>query len=146
MMTKEAPEEIRRAPVLDGVHLAIVGTRVLEHPGDVERAAQAIDRIIGRLVPARIVTGGADGVDTIAEVVAALTGYSSARGTLIVIRPGAKSWLGSGGYLIRNREIVTQCTHLLRVSCSGSDTGGSIWTANEARKRGRVVMEEKACP
>ena len=145
-MTKEAPEEIRRAPVLDGIHLAIVGTRVLEHPGDVERATLCIDRMIGDLVPARILTGGADGVDTIAEAVATLSGYSSARGTLVVLRPSSPSWLGSGGYLARNREIVTHCTHLLRISCEGSETGGSLWTAREARKRGRVVMEEKACP
>lgn len=130
----------------NGIVLAVVGTRVLACDGDPERVAARIHRAITRLRPDRVVSGGADGVDSIAEQVATAMGYSEAAGTLVVLRPTVKRFHGTGGYGERDERIARECTHLLRLACRHATTYGSGWTADHAERLNRTVVRELICP
>lgn len=127
------------------IKLAIVGTRLLECPNDELRARQRIEQAIHRLKPAVIISGGAKGVDTIAEQVALSLGYSEAEGTLVIHRPKVKRFHGPGGYRERDLLIATECTHLLRLSCKEATTYGSGFTADEAERQGKPVVRWQVC-
>ncbi len=129
---------------MNDVTLAIVGTRVLAHPGDVGRAVRHMEEAIRDLNPKCIITGGAQGIDLIAEAVAATFNYTI-DDDLIVLKPAAQKWAAEGGYRERNIAIVDTCTHLLWLSCTSSSTYGSGWTAQQARKAGRQVTEITVC-
>jgi len=125
--------------------LAIVGTRVLGCPGDVVRAIVRIYAAIDRLEPAVIVSGGADGVDTLAEQCAIERGYTEANGRLVIFRPTVKRFHGPGGYRERDEKIARHCTHLLRLYCRRSTTYGSGWTADRAEELGAIVVRHLVC-
>lgn len=126
--------------------LAIVGTRVLACDGDRQRVAARVKAAVEKLRPAVIISGGAKGVDEIAETVTRLMGYDEADGTLIIHRPTTRKFHGPGGYRERDAQIAQDCTHLLRLACRQATTYGSGWTADEANRLGRVVVRALMCP
>lgn len=129
-----------------GIKLAIVGSVRFTHPGDWERSQQVIRRSIHRLRPKQVISGGAEGIDTIAAAIAAGEfGYSEDDGTLRVFRPKVQRWDGEGGFKERNLWIAVACTHLLRVYCSSSRTYGSGWTADQAEHLGKSVRRYYPC-
>jgi hypothetical protein len=128
------------------VRLAIVGTRVLACPGDLDRVRARVAVAIRRLQPAVVISGGADGVDKAGQDVAEGMGYSEAAGTLIVFRPRAGRFHGPGGYRERDEQIAQACTHLLRAGCQAAVTYGSGWTADRAEQLGKVVVRWQPCP
>jgi len=92
-----------------------------------------------------VISGGADGVDSIAAQAAATYGYTEADGSLVVHRPAKKRFHGAGGYRERDGLIAADCTHLLRLSCMQATTYGSGWTANEAERLGKIVVRAQVC-
>ncbi len=126
--------------------LAVVGTRVLACRGDAARAGLRIRRAIHALQPACVVSGGAKGVDAIAEAIAIDLGYSEDAGTLVVHRPTVRRFHGPGGYRERDAMIARDCTHLLRIACIKATTYGSGWTADWAQQLGRIVVRDSPCP
>lgn len=125
--------------------LAIVGTRVLACDGDVGRVAERVQRAIEKLRPAVIISGGAFGVDLLAEVVAKAAGYREDAGTLLIFRPTVRRFRGPGGYRERDLRIAAECTRLLRLSCRQAKTYGSGWTADQAERMGKIVIREQVC-
>lgn len=138
---------------MTAVRLAIVGTRVLVCNGEQRRALCRIRYAITALRPDMVISGGAEGIDTLAEDVARTLGYTRVEaidetyrlGQLVSYQPTEHQWHGPGGYKERNRRIATDCTHLLRIACVQSTTGGSAWTAGEARALGRHVRSVSVC-
>lgn len=120
------------------IRLALVGSTCLEGDRDAERAVlEAISEWRKRDSGLVIVSGGAAGVDTIAEKIATHLGIPTT-----IHRPRGQRWGGDHGYQARNRLIADTCTHLLRVYCVGSETWGSGWTQREARKLGRIIVPQ----
>lgn len=126
------------------IRLAIIGTQVLYCPGDVLRAGERIEWSLRKLQPGIVISGGAPGVDTIAEEVAREEGYSEEAGTLRILRPKVERW-HPDGYRDRNTRIAMECTHLLRVFCAYSTTYGSGWTYDLAERLGRQVVRHRVC-
>lgn len=133
------------AAAAPSVRLAIIGTRVLKCPDDISNAGHRALSAISRLRPAVVISGGAEGVDTVAEFIARAMGYSESSGTLIIHRPAARRFHGVGGYRERDALIAADCTHLLRLSCRQATTYGSGWTADEAERLGRIVVRMQVC-
>ena len=127
------------------VRLAIVGTRVLACPGDRGRAKARTMAAIKRLSPAIVISGGADGTDTLAEEAATELGYSESDGTLRIFRPRIRRFHGDGGYRWRDEQIAQACTHLLRIACYQATTYGSGWTADRAEAFGALVVRHEVC-
>jgi hypothetical protein len=111
----------------------IVGSRELLHPGDMIRAQEIIEARLAYGThgprPDAIVTGGAAGVDMLAEDIADALGIVT-----IIHRPARKVWKGPGGFEERNRKIVADATRLLCIRCTLSTTYGSGWTADLAEQ------------
>lgn len=128
------------------IRLAIVGTRVLAHPQDRARAARSIEYSILVLRPDVIISGGAAGIDRIAELTAPDFGFTEENGKLIVHRPTVKRFHGPGGFRERDGVIAADCTHLLRIACRTATTYGSGWTADQAKRLGKTVADYCPCP
>ena len=114
--------------------LAIVGsTRLSDHQ---EEAAR---RIIGREIEARepsaIVSGGADGVDTLAENMGRQYGLP-----VIVCKPALQRW---EQFKVRNLLIAELCDELVRVVKKDSKTYGSGCTRDRAQEMGKPTEEYK---
>jgi hypothetical protein len=133
------------ADVRPEVRLAIVGTRVLTHRGDRERAKARATAAIVKLSPDVVISGGADGSDKIGEEAAAELGYSEDDETLVIFRPRVRRLHGPGGFRERDEQIAQACTHLLRIFCWRATTYGSGWTADRAEELGAVVVDYDAC-
>lgn len=127
------------------VRLAVVGTRVLACSGDIGLVAGRVRVAIHRLRPSVFISGGAEGVDVLAQTVALAFGYEEGTGSMIIYRPTVRRFHGPGGYRERDGLIAADCTHLLRLSCRHATTYGSGWTADEAERLGRVVVREQVC-
>lgn len=122
------------------VILAIVGSVNFTHDGDTTAAVKRVRYAIDRLAPDRIVSGGADGMDTIAARIG--------RELDIDVKeylPKVRCWAGPGGFKERNIKIAENCTHLLRIYCLSSRTYGSGWTADLAEQLGRQVQRYSPC-
>lgn len=125
--------------------LAIVGTRVLDCPGDRDRAKDRAAAAIRKLAPGVVISGGAPGSDTLAAQAAVELGYSEADGTLLIFRPRVHRFRGEGGFRDRDEKIAQACTHLLRMYCQHAVTYGSGWTADRAAGLGAVVVRYDVC-
>lgn len=122
--------------------LAIVGSTRFADPTAWDRADWFIRQAIERLRPDKIVSGGAEGIDTRAREIAAEYGYTIDNGGFLEFLPEHRRWKPDG-FEARNLQIATVCTHLLRVSCRASKTYGSGWTADQAEGMGRVVERRR---
>ena len=104
--------------------LAIVGSRTLDGNAN---ARIAIASVIEQYRPSVVVSGGAVGIDTMAEKMARALGVD----TLIML-PTVQKWDGLGGYKERNARIVESCDRLVCIFDPDSETRGSGWTPDLA--------------
>jgi len=112
------------------VRLAIVGNTILVGS---KEAWIAVQDTIKRLKPSCVISGGATGVDTMAEVAAKQLGVK-----FEAYLPEQEHW---HFYKKRNVLIATDCEHLVRVFTKRAKTYGSGWTADYARKLGKTVED-----
>ncbi len=118
--------------------LAIVGSQELS----VDQAANAywlIDCIIRSESPRVIISGGAVGVDTLAE-------NAAIRGRILrgILLPKIRRWEdhedGRIGFKSRNMQIALACDELVSIRNRSTKSYGSGWTADYAEKElGKVV-------
>ena len=114
------------------MHLAIVGSR--EFTDYAVFSAQVDEYIAVNGSPASIVSGGARGVDTMAER------YAKEHGIATSIKPA--QWRVNGVYdrragFRRNSEIVAECTHAIAFPWVGS--GGTQDTIRKLQLAGKPV-------
>lgn len=113
--------------------LAIVGSEILDgHPEAQRRIVEAFDRY----QPTTLVSGGAAGIDTMAEDEAKRRGIACE-----IYRPRVRAWALAGGFRDRNQQIADACEALVRIVASTSKTYGSGWTRDQAAKQGKPTEE-----
>lgn len=111
--------------------LAIVGSTTLE--GNAEAIA-AIKSAFDRHDPRLFVSGGAPGIDTMAER------ESDARACAKSIhKPEHRAWGAPHGFKWRNELVAQEAEHLVRVVDCQSKTYGSGWTMRRAEQLGKSV-------
>lgn len=117
------------------MRLAIVGSRSFPTvPLWIEAEALIVRNIhIYRQDIEEIISGGAEGVDSLAEKWADY--YSIPK---LVHLPENRRW-APDGFKDRNIKIAEDCTHLLCIRYEHSKTNGSGWTADYAESIGKVV-------
>lgn len=113
--------------------LAIVGSVKIDEE-QTEVAKHIIKNSIHSLGPDSIVSGGALGVDTIAECVANVLKIEFKK-----FLPRHRRWEPEG-YKERNLLIAQHCDALLCIRTKQSTTYGSGWTADAAEKLGKNVF------
>jgi hypothetical protein len=115
--------------------LAIVGSVRFADPDWREKATDIIDEELFRFPdpPDLVVSGGAEGIDSLADNLCAYHGIAFKE-----FPPKHRHWEPEG-FKARNILVAETCTRLLRVSCHGSTTYGSGWTADYAEKLGKRV-------
>ena len=114
--------------------LAIVGSVKL---ANCEKAAGVIRRYLVQHQPELVVSGGAEGIDQLAERIA----WEEFGIPTCVFVPTIKAFKGVDGYAERNLKIAQTCTHLLRLAASDSTTYGSGWTRDQAVKLKKPTKE-----
>lgn len=117
---------------LTEVRLAIVGSRDWTWSG-AQRARYEIEKAIQKHKPARIISGGAPGVDTWAREAAVDHGIP-----ILEFLPEEERW-APNGYRERNGRIVRACTHLVAIQSSRSATYGTGYTAELAEDVGKLA-------
>ena len=116
--------------------LAIVGSSKVHDIPAVERLVWGV---LQRHAPSVVVSGGADGVDTIAVKVAEENNIPT-----VVLRPQLALWDSKNGaicYKQRNIMIAMCCDQLVRIASRLSKTYGSGWTRDQAAKMGKPTEE-----
>lgn len=114
------------------VILAIVGSTYLK--GNKE-AEDLIERMLDKYKPTKVISGGAVGIDTM--------GVDAAKARNIPTHhyaPDIQKWEskdGQKGFKERNTEIANNCTHLVRIISSKTNTYGSGYTRDLAIKQGK---------
>lgn len=116
------------------IKLAIVGSTRFTIPFAISYAEKVINHFLDELHPDVVISGGARGIDTLGVSLAKLRGIET-----VEYLPQNNRW-EPYGYKARNELIAVSCTHLLRIATHDSSTYGSGWTADQARKLGRVVL------
>ncbi len=115
--------------------LAIVGsTSLANHP----EAWRIIRKIIHQHRPTEVVSGGAEGIDSMAARVADDLAIPKR-----IFRPERPVWDGGDyiGFKQRNLQIATYCDVLVRIVARNSTTYGSGWTRDQAVKLGKKTEE-----
>lgn len=113
--------------------LAVVGSTSFENPKWKSLATVAILEAIEEVNPTGIVSGGAEGIDTLGEEVADELWLRK-----LIHLPRNPQWEPEG-YKQRNLWIVRDCHWLLAIRCSKAKTYGSGWTADRAEEAGKLV-------
>lgn len=113
-----------------GDSLCIVGSVCLEESLEAWRIA--VD-VIQKYQPAIVISGGAVGVDSIAERVANSLGVPFKK-----FPPEGKGWQW---YKKRNLAMAKDCTRLVRIVSKRSKTYGSGWTRDRAAEMGKPTEE-----
>lgn len=117
--------------VVNGI-LGVVGSQVLT---DYQRETTLwlIECILRSESPRLLISGGAEGVDSIAELVAKKGGLP-----VKIFLPEHNSWGGEGsktGYKARNLLIAGAVDELVCIRSRQSGTYGSGWTADQTEGR-----------
>ncbi len=116
------------------VRLAVVGSTKFTINGALYYARSIIQHYFHELNPGMVISGGAKGIDTLAASIAQMCEIET-----LEYLPKNPRW-EPFGYKDRNELIAQNCTHLLRIVTHDSSTYGSGWTADRARKLGKVVL------
>lgn len=111
--------------------LAIVGSTSFACAQGLTIARQLIYNELFERTPDGVVSGGADGIDTVGAEVARLLGLEP-----VEHLPKYPRWQPDG-FKARNLLIVRDCTRLLAIRCVEAITYGSGWTRDEAKRQGR---------
>ncbi len=121
------------------VRIAIVGSTKFRNPFGERLAKNLIATVVKQLEWGVdwVVSGGAHGVDSWAAMTAHANGVS-----VIEYLPKNPRWEPEG-FKERNILIAEDCTQLIRISCEGSKTYGSGWTADYAESIGKPVSRYK---
>lgn len=116
--------------------IAVVGSHVLTLE-ETETAAFILDAIFCRYSNGQnvLVSGGAEGIDTMAENLTVVWGWCQPS---IIHEPENPQW-EPRGYKARNLLIAKDCDILICIKAKSSITHGSIFTAREAEKWGKPV-------
>ena len=115
------------------MRLAIVGSRELTE----EQERLALTICLGMIQyydPSVVISGGAEGIDTIAEQAA-----TQLKVPFKKYLPTHPQWTPQG-YKERNLEIVASCDYMLCIRNAKARTYGSGWTAEQADLQGKVVL------
>jgi hypothetical protein len=123
--------------------LAIVGSRELTEPQVlmveliVEGIIQTFHRKIDNfyLPHFRVISGGADGVDSITREITAALGLSACTDFEEYL-PTIHRWEGEGGFKWRNLRMIEAADALVCIQSQQSKTHGSGWTYEEAVRQG----------
>jgi hypothetical protein len=130
--------------------LAIVGSQAISRAQG-ETAWFIIEGLIAVYDPSVVISGGATGIDSVAEAVAKNLGYVPVEEMHIntdypkqlnIYTPEVKSWdpVGQYGYKARNDDVAKACDVLWRVAKKDRQTTyGSGWTADRAEGLGKDV-------
>jgi hypothetical protein len=110
--------------------LAIVGSTTFTNPNWRQIALREMRAEVERYdqAPERVISGGADGIDKLAEEYARYAGIPFEE-----FLPRYRRW-EPFGFKVRNTLIGNACTRLLAIRCIESQTYGSGWTADYAEK------------
>jgi len=119
------------SPDPSGPVLAIVGSRRFEVPNAMLYADTIIRHMLATLHPSLVISGGAEGIDTLAVNRADLAGFPVKE-----FLPETYDW---PGFRARNLLIVDACDMLVCIRCHAAETYGSGWTADRAKERGKRV-------
>lgn len=116
------------------MRLAVIGSMQFAKDADAFKwAARLIGASYDEWGPSVVISGGADGIDSMAAAIARAEGIE-------VIEHLAKNrrW-APDGFQARNLLIAQDCTHLLCISHHASKTYGAGWTADRAEEMGKIV-------
>ncbi len=116
--------------------LAIVGSVLLDEGEQTLRAEGLIELAIHKTMPDKIVSGGAAGIDSLAEKLSLWLEIPFQK-----FLPENKRW-EPRGFKARNIQIAEVCTHLLCIRTKQSKTYGSGWTADYAESIGKQVIRK----
>lgn len=130
---KSRPPKVGALRYKGGLKLAIVGSTEIDWSPEVQRI---ILDAVARLKPGLVISGGAPGVDTIAEWLARDQEIPRE-----IYEPSVWRWEGRGGFKERNQQIADRCDHLIRIVWEKSKTYGSGWTRDRAREQGKPTEE-----
>jgi predicted Rossmann fold nucleotide-binding protein DprA/Smf involved in DNA uptake len=110
--------------------LAIIGSRTLNQ----QQVIQVIEQVItkSKTPVTTIVTGGANGVDSIAEYYAKMSDIN------IEVYYPVYSQYGKRAPLIRNNEIIKNCDGVLAIW--DGESNGTAYTIRKAKKENKPVM------
>jgi len=99
-----------------------------------KEAYAIIDDAYDRLNPAKVISGEADGIDSMAEE------RAKARGIPFQgYPPKFRRW--HDGFMPRNLKMAEDCTYLIRIISSKTTTYGSGWTRDRAKEMGKPTEE-----
>ena len=111
--------------------LAIVGSTLLT---DNPEAIEIIEDVLDKYKPTIVISGGAEGIDIMAEEAAIRRGIETK-----IFLPKVARW--RDGYMPRNLLIAEECDILVRIASAKSKTYGSGWTRDRARVMGKLTEE-----
>ena len=118
--------------------LAIVGSRRFANPDWLRLSKMTIAWFLANVRPSGVVSGGAMGIDTLAEEQAKLLGFP-----VRVFLPERRCW---ESYRERNLQVVCACDALLCIRDRDSSSFGSGWTRDAAVKAGKPVWSVEIPP
>lgn len=114
------------------MRLAVVGS-VNINEDQLKFAKAVIQGVLIFYMPELVISGGAVGIDSLAENEAVLLNLKTE-----IHYPEFPRW-EPNGYKARNIKIAEDCTHLLCIRTQQSTTYGSGWTADHAEGLGKTV-------
>jgi hypothetical protein len=110
--------------------LAVVGSTKL---GKSVAARRCIEMVFNLWNPSKVISGAANGIDTLVITVAKERGIPFEE-----FPPTRQCW---PAFKIRNMKIATECHALVRIALRGATTYGSGWTRDRAREMGKPTVE-----
>lgn len=115
------------------MRLGIIGSTKFVRPSAYREAEEIIDEALYNLLPDVVVSGGADGIDSMGARKARLRDIE-----VVEHLPKNRRWQPEG-FKARNILIAEDCDQLLVIRCRQSKTYGSGWTADYAAGIGVTV-------